>query len=58
MLLDIDNFKLFNDTHGHLVGDQVLRSTTEILLRCVRESDQVGRYGGDSPRGARRRQRP
>lgn len=47
LLIDIDNFKLFNDTHGHLIGDEVLRATTEILRRSVRERDRVGRYGGD-----------
>ncbi|RIK45793.1 MAG: hypothetical protein DCC58_05315 [Chloroflexi bacterium] len=47
LLLDIDNFKLFNDTHGHLVGDQVLRATTALLRASVRDIDVVGRYGGD-----------
>lgn len=47
IMLDIDNFKRVNDTHGHLVGDAVLR---ELARRChdtVREVDIFGRYGGE-----------
>jgi diguanylate cyclase len=47
MLLDIDHFKRFNDTHGHLLGDQVLRSFGQILRESTRETDVVARYGGE-----------
>ncbi len=46
LVLDIDNFKQVNDTGGHLLGDQVLRSTTEELLQVL-EFDAVFRIGGD-----------
>ena len=44
---DIDNFKGVNDTHGHLAGDAVLAATAERLSACVRDTDHVGRLGGD-----------
>jgi two-component system chemotaxis response regulator CheY len=44
---DLDCFKQVNDTHGHLVGDDVLRRVAEKLSSAVREYDYVGRYGGD-----------
>ncbi len=47
VLIDIDNFKRFNDTCGHSVGDAILREFAALLLRCARESDVVARYGGD-----------
>jgi diguanylate cyclase (GGDEF)-like protein/PAS domain S-box-containing protein len=47
LLLDLDNFKLVNDTAGHLAGDQVLRSTADVLRRRLRGSDVIGRLGGD-----------
>lgn len=47
IILDIDDFKLFNDTYGHLVGDRVLRVMSNILKASCRSSDIVGRYGGD-----------
>ena len=47
MYLDIDSFKQINDTHGHPVGDRVLRGVAEILQHDLRESDLVGRTGGD-----------
>jgi diguanylate cyclase (GGDEF)-like protein len=46
-LLDIDNFKQINDQWGHLVGDQVLRSLTQMLKASIREADVCARYGGD-----------
>ena len=46
LVLDIDNFKQVNDTGGHLLGDQVLRATTEELLEVL-ELDAVFRIGGD-----------
>ena len=47
MYLDLDHFKRINDTLGHSVGDQVLQSAAERLLKCVRLSDTVCRQGGD-----------
>lgn len=46
-VLDIDHFKRLNDTHGHLIGDQVLREFSKLVERVARESDIIGRYGGD-----------
>jgi two-component system, cell cycle response regulator len=47
ILGDLDHFKSVNDTHGHLVGDQVLREVARRLLLSVRSYDFVGRYGGE-----------
>ena len=47
VIVDIDHFKLVNDSYGHLVGDQVLREFAQLLLDHVRESDVTCRYGGD-----------
>ncbi|MGN8200032.1 diguanylate cyclase domain-containing protein [Salinisphaera sp. RV14] len=47
LYLDLDRFKPINDLHGHGAGDRVLRLAAKRLLRCVRESDIVARYGGD-----------
>ncbi len=44
---DLDSFKRVNDSYGHLVGDDVLRSAAEKMSRAVREYDHVGRYGGE-----------
>ncbi|OGF67079.1 MAG: hypothetical protein A2Y62_09010 [Candidatus Fischerbacteria bacterium RBG_13_37_8] len=46
-MIDIDNFKTVNDTHGHLAGDLILKSLANLLKRRVRETDILGRYGGD-----------
>ncbi len=46
-MCDLDGFKRVNDTHGHLVGDRILTGFARLLRRTVRESDVVGRYGGD-----------
>jgi diguanylate cyclase (GGDEF)-like protein len=47
LLCDIDHFKSVNDTHGHPVGDEVLREIARRLLASVRSYDFVGRYGGE-----------
>jgi diguanylate cyclase (GGDEF)-like protein len=47
LFIDIDNFKLINDLHGHNVGDKVLMNLSEILRLCSRKVDAVGRLGGD-----------
>lgn len=47
IMLDIDNFKHVNDKYGHLVGDDVLEKIGKLLRQSLRETDSVGRYGGD-----------
>ncbi len=47
LLIDLDRFKLVNDTHGHLVGDAVLREATQRMQSAIRRYDSVGRYGGE-----------
>jgi diguanylate cyclase (GGDEF)-like protein len=47
VMMDMDNFKLFNDTYGHAVGDEVLQMVARVLVKAVRKYDVVGRYGGD-----------
>ena len=47
LLIDLDHFKIVNDTHGHLAGDEVLKEVAEILVRELRGYDAVGRYGGE-----------
>lgn len=46
-MLDVDHFKLFNDTFGHLAGDAVLRELGQFLRSQVRKSDIACRYGGE-----------
>lgn len=45
--IDLDDFKLINDRHGHLVGDEVLRRFSSTLERLLRKSDLLARYGGE-----------
>ena len=47
VMLDIDHFKLVNDTHGHPVGDRVIKSLARLLTQRLRMTDIVGRYGGE-----------
>ena len=47
MMIDLDKFKLVNDTHGHLAGDYVLRSVAPILQQRLRKEDILARYGGE-----------
>lgn len=47
VIFDIDNFKLVNDYHGHLVGDQVIQAMAGACLEVLREEDFVARYGGE-----------
>ena len=46
-MLDLDGFKLYNDTHGHPAGDAALQTVAATLLATCRHCDVVGRYGGD-----------
>lgn len=47
LLIDVDNFKYLNDTHGHLEGDRILREVTSVFRQMCRKSDPICRYGGD-----------
>ena len=47
VMLDIDHFKRVNDTHGHPVGDRVIKSLARLLTQRLRVTDVVGRYGGE-----------
>jgi len=47
LMIDIDRFKMINDSFGHLVGDNVLRVVGDALRACLRREDHAGRYGGD-----------
>lgn len=47
ILLDLDHFKLINDTHGHFAGDAVLQEAAQRLVHSSRAYDSIGRYGGE-----------
>ena len=47
ILFDLDRFKAINDTHGHAVGDQVLRATADAVRELLRGGDHVARFGGE-----------
>lgn len=47
IMMDIDNFKVINDTYGHRVGDMVLKEIAAMIKRGVRKTDVVARYGGE-----------
>src|SRR3984885_15032312 len=47
LMCDVDHFKLYNDTYGHLAGDKVLESVSDILIRGLRPGDRGYRFGGE-----------
>jgi diguanylate cyclase (GGDEF)-like protein len=47
LVLDLDNFKQFNDTYGHPEGDKVIAATGQVIRRCIRATDLGCRYGGE-----------
>jgi diguanylate cyclase (GGDEF)-like protein len=47
VMIDVDNFKSVNDTHGHLIGDRVLQTVAHKLENSTRDTDFVARFGGD-----------
>jgi two-component system, cell cycle response regulator len=47
LLIDIDHFKSYNDRHGHLEGDKILRETAQLIVSCLRNLDSAYRYGGE-----------
>jgi diguanylate cyclase (GGDEF)-like protein len=47
LMMDIDHFKVINDTYGHNIGDQVLQAVTKRCMESMRDNDLMGRYGGE-----------
>ena len=47
LFLDVDDFKAYNDTHGHQMGDTLLKQLSHIIMSAMREGDLVARYGGE-----------
>lgn len=47
LVLDLNKFKAVNDTYGHLQGDQILLAFSQVLVTCLRDTDQAFRFGGD-----------
>lgn len=47
LLFDIDNFKSYNDRYGHVIGDEILQQTAQLIRSCCREHDHVARVSGD-----------
>ena len=47
LMLDLDHFKRFNDEHGHLIGDHVLRLLAEVMQQCIKGRDTAARFGGE-----------
>ena len=46
-MIDLDDFKLYNDIYGHDMGDRVLRTVADAINHCIRKTDKLVRYGGD-----------
>lgn len=46
-MIDLDDFKLYNDIYGHEMGDRVLRTVADAISHCIRKTDKLVRYGGD-----------
>lgn len=46
-MIDLDDFKLYNDIYGHEMGDRVLRTVAQAIEHCIRKTDMLVRYGGD-----------
>ncbi len=47
MIIDIDDFKKYNDTYGHLQGDEAIKQVTKIIMKNIRKADFAARYGGE-----------
>jgi diguanylate cyclase (GGDEF)-like protein len=47
MMVDMDHFKEINDSYGHTVGDHILAIFAQVILKCLRKTDIIARYGGD-----------
>jgi diguanylate cyclase (GGDEF)-like protein len=47
IVVDIDNFKMVNDAHGHQIGDQILKQVSAIVRSCIRDTDIAARWGGE-----------
>jgi diguanylate cyclase (GGDEF)-like protein len=47
LMIDVDHFKNYNDDFGHLAGDEVLKVVAQLITKCLRNEDSVGRYGGE-----------
>jgi diguanylate cyclase (GGDEF)-like protein len=47
LMVDLDHFKEYNDTYGHIAGDMALKQVGDILMRTVRKTDVVARFGGE-----------
>jgi diguanylate cyclase (GGDEF)-like protein len=47
LMIDLDHFKKYNDTHGHLAGDEILAKMAVVFAECIREIDYAARYGGE-----------
>lgn len=47
LMIDIDDFKLHNDSYGHVVGDRILKTLSMLMQKIIRPSDIIGRYGGE-----------
>lgn len=47
LMIDLDNFKKYNDTYGHIEGDELLKKTANFLVEAIRSVDMVFRYGGE-----------